>query len=232
MRTNIQKVDNNWIDIKNECRNTVGKEATNNGVSDSFKSKLLISQHSPIRLLSIKWRWEGIKSWISVHFARHWLGWDKWISTQRNDRTGINRDKSPQDTPVNMDIKANAEALINVARYRLCYQAHIETRGYMYDLKHQISRYESELANVLVPNCIYRGGCPEFTPCGLWDRFINFCIDYYIENDIINADDMCFDAHGETLKRLTDIQERYDMFTKFCEAKIYFANGVDIKDEM
>ena len=227
MLTNIQKINSDWIDIKNECRNTVGKEATNNDVSNSFKIKLLISQHSPIRLLSVKWRWQGIKSWISVHFARHWLGWDKWISTQRDDRTGNNRDISPQCTPVNMDINANAEALINVARYRLCYQAHKETRGYMYDLKNEISKHEPELANVLVPNCIYRSGCPEFKTCGLWDRFIDFCMDYYIENGVIQQDDMCFDAYGKTLKMMQNIQERYDMFTKFCEEKIYFENGVD-----
>ena len=192
MLTKITKVNADWTDVKNECRNTVNKEATEKEPTIDFKKKILISEHSPIRLLEIKWRWEGIKSWISVHFARHWLGWDKWISTQRNDRTGVDRDKSPQDTPVNYDGKGNAQALINVARFRLCNSAHPETRAYMEDLKESIHEFEPELSDVMQRNCIYRGGCPEFNPCPYWK---NFCEKHKGEN-------------------LLDIQTRYDLANK------------------
>ena len=192
MLTKITKVNADWTDVKNECRNTVNKEATEKEPTIDFKKKILISEHSPIRLIEIKWRWEGIKSWISVHFARHWLGWDKWISTQRNDRTGVDRDKSPQDTPVNYDGKGNAQALINVARSRLCNSAHPETRAYMEDLKESIHEFEPELSDVMQRNCIYRGGCPEFNPCPYWK---NFCEKHKGEN-------------------LLDIQTRYDLANK------------------
>ena len=192
MLTKITKVNADWTDVKNECRNTVNKEATEKEPTIDFKKKILISEHSPIRLIEIKWRWEGIKSWISVHFARHWLGWDKWISTQRNDRTGVDRDKSPQDTPVNYDGKGNAQALINVARFRLCNSAHPETRAYMEDLKESIHEFEPELSDVMQRNCIYRGGCPEFNPCPYWK---NFCEKHKGEN-------------------LLDIQTRYDLANK------------------
>lgn len=192
MLTKITKVNADWTDVKNECRNTVNKEATEKEPTIDFKKKILISEHSPIRLIEIKWRWEGIKSWISVHFARHWLGWDKWISTQRNDRTGVDRDKSPQDTPVNYDGKGNAQALINVARFRLCNSAHPETRTYMEDLKESIHEFEPELSDVMQRNCIYRGGCPEFNPCPYWK---NFCEKHKGEN-------------------LLDIQTRYDLANK------------------
>ena len=192
MLTKITKVNADWTDVKNECRNTVNKEATEKEPTIDFKKKILISEHSPIRLIEIKWRWEGIKSWISVHFARHWLGWDKWISTQRNDRTGVDRDKSPQDTPVNYDGKGNAQALIKVARFRLCNSAHPETRAYMEDLKESIHEFEPELSDVMQRNCIYRGGCPEFNPCPYWK---NFCEKHKGEN-------------------LLDIQTRYDLANK------------------
>lgn len=192
MLTKITKVNADWTDVKNECRNTVNKEATEKEPTIDFKKKILISEHSPIRLIEIKWRWEGIKSWISVHFARHWLGWDKWISTQRNDRTGVDRDKSTQDTPVNYDGKGNAQALINVARFRLCNSAHPETRAYMEDLKESIHEFEPELSDVMQRNCIYRGGCPEFNPCPYWK---NFCEKHKGEN-------------------LLDIQTRYDLANK------------------
>lgn len=182
-RTIIHRINVDWTEIKNECRNTVNKEATNKAPSKDFVTKLLISEHSPIRLATIKWRWEGIKSWISVHFARHWLGWDKWVSTQRSDRTGINRDKSYQDTPVNMDINANAQALINVSRYRLCKQASFETRLYMEDLKRAIKESgQEEISLVMQPNCIYRGGCPEFETCGYWKCFVEENPDLDISN--------------------------------------------------
>lgn len=158
----------------------------------------MISEHSPIRLGKIKWSWDGIKSWISVHFARHWLGWDKWVSTQRTDRTGTDRDAARQDTPVNMDIEANAQALINVARYRLCYQASPETRQYMEDLKQTIKHSDQkELSDVMVPNCIYRFGCPEFGCCGYIKEFLN-----WIEENDKKVD-------------WTNIQERYDLYNEY-----------------
>jgi hypothetical protein len=39
-----------------------------------------------------------------------------------------------------------------------------ETRNYMEDFKITLKFVEPEISDVLVPNCIYRGGCPE--PCG------------------------------------------------------------------
>ena len=197
MLTEITKITADWVDVKNECRNTVNKEATNKEVTENFKRKLLISEHSPIRLIKVKWKWRGIKSWISVHFARHWLGWDKWISTQRDDRTGVDRDKSPQDTPVNYDGEGNAQACINVARYRLCYQAHPQTRNYMEDFKITLRDYEPELSNVLVPNCIYRCGCSEFKTCGYLAGFRKWIEDNNREINWLN------------------IQSRYDLYNEW-----------------
>ena len=57
-----------------------------------------------------------------------------------------------------MVVEANAQALINVSRVRLCYQAANETREYMEDLKDSIYIKDKNLSNVLVPNCVYRGG--------------------------------------------------------------------------
>ena len=74
-------------------------------------------------------RWHGLKTWISTHFVRHNKGIDHWVSTQRSDRTGVPRDKKPQDALVNHECEANAQAMINISRKRLCNQAAIETRA-------------------------------------------------------------------------------------------------------
>ncbi len=168
-KAEIQYIDADWTRVKNECRTTVNKEATDYVPGHSFRLKLLISEHSPIRLIRVQWRWASIKSWIATHFARHWLGWDKWIGTRRSDRTGVNRSNLSQDELVPMDVCANSQALINVSRFRLCHQAADETREHMEDVKAAIhDSGEEELAFVMVPNCIYRGGCPEFEQCGVW----------------------------------------------------------------
>ena len=198
-KTEIMKVDVDWVAIKNECRNTVNKEFTDGEPSEKFKKDILKSEHSPIRLAQFRFRWEGIKSWVSVHFARHWLGWDKWISTQRDDRTGEDRDSARQDTPVNMDVNANVQALINVARYRLCQGcAHPQTRAHMVSLKFAIKDAgQKEISDVLVPNCVYRCGCPEINPCPFFDTFAKIANDEYVN--------------------LLDIQQRYDLYNKLLE---------------
>ncbi len=125
-------------------------------------------------------------------FARHWLGFDKWIGTRRSDRTGVDRNELHQDELVPMDICANAQALINISRYRLCNQAAPETREHMEDVKLTIHEAtdQQELADVMVPNCIYRCGCPEFHPCKFWRDFVA--------------------AHSDV--SLSDIRERYKAY--------------------
>lgn len=205
METKIKKIDIDWKEIKNQCRHTDNKEDTDIPATKDFIKKVLISEHSPIRLARIKWSWDGIKSWVSVHFARHWLGWEKWVSTQRTDRTGVNRNKSTQDTPVNMDIEANAQALINVSRYRLCKQASKETREYMMDLKVSIKNSgQEELSDVMVPNCIYRMGCPEFNMCDNLRKFESWFID-----------------KGYSYSDLLNIEFRYALYNEFFYSEIY-----------
>lgn len=203
MKTQIIKKDIDWVHVKNECRNTVGKHATENVPSDEFKRSMMICEHSPIRCLRVTIHWEDIKSWIATHFARHHIGVEKWISTQRSDRTNVNRDKSPQDTPVMMDMEANAQADINMARVRLCNQAHKETREYEEDKKivYSLDDDTKEIAWAMVPNCIYRFGCPEFTACGYFNKFISWCSE-----------------QGYSLEQLTDIKTRYDLYNKYFDS--------------
>lgn len=196
--TQIIKKDIDWVAVKNECRTTVNKGFTESEPSEKFKKEILIAEHSPIRLMSITFSWSRIKSWVSVHFARHWLGWDKWISTQRSDRTNANRDNAPQDTLVKMDVKANPQALINVGRFRLCYQASPETREKMEDLKIAIHDEADEyIANVIVPNCVYRCGCPEQSCCRFFKIFKKWCAN-----------------NGKSFD-WSDIQSRYDAYNEW-----------------
>lgn len=188
MKTKIIKLENDWRDLKNVSRTTVNKQHSEVEATTQFKRKILISEHSPIRLLKVRWLWSGILSWVSVHWSRH--KWECFISTQREDRTGVTRGELSQDELVNMDAEANAQNLIDTMRKRLCFQASPETRQLAEDFKHTLWELESELADVLVPNCIYRCGCPEFSECGYWSSFIK----------------------DKTSNDLLDIQSRYDLY--------------------
>ena len=158
-----------WPKVKRAARTTIHRDDEGTYPSEKWKKTILLAEHSPIRKIRFSWRWERLKSWVSVHFVRHKFGIEHWVSTQRSDRTGVDRDKSPQDTPVNHECEANAQALIFISRRRLCSQASPETREAWKEVKEKITQVDPMLGSVMVPECIYRGFCPEFQSCGYVD---------------------------------------------------------------
>ena len=125
-----------------------------------------MAEHSPIRQMVFKWKWVNLKSWVSVHFVRHKYGIEHFVSTQRTDRTGVNRDALPQDALVEHECFANAQAMIFISRKRLCHQASPETTQAWELVLDEVAKIEPELRSVCVPECVYRGFCPEFKSCG------------------------------------------------------------------
>lgn len=169
MKTKITEIKGSWQDVVDTCRLTVGKESLGHEPSTEFKKKILISEHSPIRKISVCWEWNDIPSWVATHWSRH--KWECFIKSQRSDRTGVGRNKLPQDVPVIFEGEANIQHLIDTMRKRLCYQAAPETREYAEDFKMALHEVEPEISDVLCPNCVYRCGCCELKPCGFWERF-------------------------------------------------------------
>lgn len=196
--TEFKKIVADWKLVKNLCRSTDNKEFTENDPSYKFKEKLLISEHSPIRLLEFTWTWRNIPYWVSTEWSRH--KFEKFISTQRTDRTGIKRDELPQNAPVTFNGNANMQNLIDAWRKRLCYKATPEARKLAEDFREELLNDYPLEATVLVPNCVYRCGCPEFTPCGFFKKFLEFC--------------------EEDNRTVTNIDERYYAYTAFIEKEI------------
>jgi hypothetical protein len=156
-----------WREIADSARTTINKEGGNGEPSSSWKRRILLSEHSPIRQLIIKAKWYDLKYWVSVHLVRHWLGIVHFIGTQRTDRTGVDRDESLQSALVTHEIEANAQAIINISRKRMCMQASKETReAWCEFVSKAVFREEPELASCCVPDCIYRGWCYEYKSCG------------------------------------------------------------------
>ena len=188
------KIIGSWIDVKNECRTTVNKDHIDGEPSSSFKKRLLIAEHSPIRLVSILWKWKQIPYYVAMEWARH--KFEKYISTQRTDRTGVPREEKRQDAPVDFDGHANYQSIIDAWRKRLCYQATKGARELAEQFKKELKEAQPELSSVLVPNCIYRGGCPELKTCGYYNSFLSF-------------------VGEDTQDDIFDIQKRYDLYEKF-----------------
>lgn len=196
MKTEFKEIRDNWKLVKNACRTTVRKKFTETDATETFKKKILISEHTPIRLLEVYWQWDGIPYFAGMEWARH--KFEKFISSQRNDRQNeYDRNAARQDAPITFDAHANMQNLIDAWRKRLCFQATPEARGLAEDFKLKLSETNPEEASVLVPNCIYRCGCPEFKTCGYWQNFWDYVIKEHPYANIF------------------DIQTRYDMYNEY-----------------
>ena len=68
-----------------------------------------------------------------------------------------------------MRLFLNAQEIIAISRARLCTRAEKETRRIWNLVIEELRKQEPELAAACVPQCIYRGFCPEFQSCGIAD---------------------------------------------------------------
>lgn len=163
--TRFECVKPDWIRVVNAARRTVGKKPIYHEPSNAFKRKILLAEHSPIRLLEYDFTWEDIKQWITVHFVRHHNGVLPFVHSQRPDRNEVlkllDRDDLRQGLLNDMDMTCNAQAFINVSRKRLCGCASRETREAWKLVIEFLREIDPILAEKCVPECVYRGFCPE-----------------------------------------------------------------------
>lgn len=161
-----------WLRIKSACMTTISKEAKQEP-SQEWKRKLLICEHSPIRRSEISWKWDNIPYAISTHFARHHEGVEKFVGTERTDRTGVNREERSQMNPVPMEMDANIQGLINISAKRLCTCADPTTKKYWEAVLEAVREYDEDVYWACVPQCIRCGGCVEpFSNCGFYNNLM------------------------------------------------------------
>ncbi len=125
--------------------------------------KLYRCEHSPIRTQTFWIEAEQIPTFVSVHLVRHKIGFEPFVQSNRDDRGGdavVTR-----DTPVNMGMLTNAAALIAVSRKRLCLCSHKRTVAVWLRVRRAIREADPVLADFMVPECVYRGFCPEMREC-------------------------------------------------------------------
>lgn len=158
-----------WKRALNAARRTIGKAPLAKEPSKSWEAKMLLAEHSPIRLVEFDWTWKDIMQWVTTHLVRHHEGCEKFVHSQRGDRRvlPVPRNELPQGALNDMDMTANAQAIINISRKRLCSCASKETREAWKQVVEAIREVDPVLADKCVPECLYRGFCPEFmNSCG------------------------------------------------------------------
>lgn len=175
MEVSIKRISG-WENVLDAARFTVNKPDLGKEPSCGFKTDVLMAEHSPIRSLIYVITIHDVPTWVSQHLARHdaFAGHNvregasdtHYVATQRNDRTGEDRNKKPQDTPVNHRILLNAQDLITISRRRLCSCASAETRRLWNMIRDEVRKIDPEVANCMVRECVYRGFCPEISSCG------------------------------------------------------------------
>jgi len=136
------------------CSFTRGKQ-----VSPSL-AYLYHAEHSPIRTQIFWIEMTNIPTFASTHFARHKIGIEHFIKSNRDDSPNYTGDLGRYQ-PVNHAMLANAQSLINIARKRLCRRSHHITRHIMAMIKNEIKKCDPDLADSMVTECEYRGHCPE-----------------------------------------------------------------------
>lgn len=167
MRIEITRVTS-WERVVDAARFTVRKDALRHEPSDQFKQTMVRAEHSPLRLLEFDIKVYDVPKYVTVHFVRHHIGLEKFVCTSRPDRNGFKTTRHEQrdDDLVNMQFSVNAQAVINISRVRLCNKAEAATKNVWKAILDELAKQEPILVSACVPNCVYRGFCPEMKPCG------------------------------------------------------------------
>lgn len=166
MNVTIKQVTN-WDRALNAARWTVGKdELLPDGwkePSDKFKTEMMMSCHSPKRMVEYDILIKGIPYYVAVHFVRHHVGVEKFQCTLRDDRNKeiSDRTKLPQDQPVNLWMAVNADSLQSISYLRLCGMAAATTRMVWNAVYVEMKKVDPIVARFMVPQCIRYGFCPE-----------------------------------------------------------------------
>ena len=156
-----------WLAISTTKKNYDISKLYDAKPTDDWKYKILRARHSPIRRLTYLIHITDIPYYLSTHFARHKIGWEPFVTTQRNDRqTAFDREKIGQGNPTDMTIFCNAESIQTVMQKRLCGQADAKAREIARAIRDAVLEKTPQFRDLLAPPCVLFGRCMEMRPCG------------------------------------------------------------------
>lgn len=164
VRVEVKWHQDMWQQVKDATMTTIGKD-TGKYPTSEWKRKLLMAEHSPVRIPQIIVKIYDAPQFVHGHLVRHSLGFTPFVSTLRSDRADY--DEVPdRNTLQSAEYIFNLQAAINVSRKRCCMCASYETRYVWGKVLDAIKEFEPELYKLCVKECVYRGFCPEMFSCG------------------------------------------------------------------
>lgn len=136
--------------------------------------KMLLSTHSSHRAVLYRVYIEDIPYFAHVYLIRHHLGIQPHVYSQRDDggaELHSKRDSYPQGALISMCADINADALLQIARKRLCYKSHRVIQEVLRKIKISLiangDKYDQVLGNLMMRPCEwYPGYCSEPSSCG------------------------------------------------------------------
>jgi hypothetical protein len=128
---------------------------------------LLLSGHSPSRSVVYRFYCTDVPYYVHTHLVRHHVGIQFYVFSQR---VFEDRGSRRQDEPVDFLFDVNAQALMALARARLCSRADNQAQALVGTIKEVLMSSEDNfdriLGEVLGPDCQTLGVCREFGgPC-------------------------------------------------------------------
>ena len=170
MKVEVKWHEDMWQEIKNNAMFTIGKDIGKYPDSQ-WKKDILMSEHSPIRSGRLIINCYNVPSFVIGHVVRHNIGFTPFVCSLRSDRAVY--DKVPDRNTLNaLRFDGNFQSFINISRKRKCTSASEQTRKFWEIVLLAVNKFEPELHDRCVRECIYRGGCPEYPKsCGWWEKF-------------------------------------------------------------
>lgn len=151
----------------------------------SWALSTILAEHSIISEARIRVTDATCRSDVVSHLVRHTKGHPRhYVQSKRPDWTGEPRPSDPSAPRIYVSTWPT-DALLAMARQRLCYLAAKYTRAWAMNVKTLLLHLSScaalstadqeafadAVSLAMVPNCVYRGGCPEGKrTCGYWKR--------------------------------------------------------------
>jgi hypothetical protein len=136
--------------------------------------RMILSEHSSHRAVKYRVYIEDIPFFAHVHLRTHHTGIEFHVYSSRDDdgtQEVTARDDLKQGDKISLFFDANVQAIINIARKRLCYKSHKVTQDILRNLRKSLmfegDAYDRILGLLLMPTCKWYGGvCAEPDPCG------------------------------------------------------------------
>ena len=182
--TNVSfiRISGDWLTVA-DAYQTVRNRSNEIDTGPGWRRMMLMEEHPSVNMIIFNFRWDWVPSWIILHNVRNFqnIHWFYWCAP--------NHERWLRFPSVPLEGQCTALDLIRASRLALCKNTPKEVRDYWYMLKKEIARYQPEIADAMVQECVFRGFCPKINTCAFSQSTTfrrhreKYCKDYRLRKD-------------------------------------------------